>query len=156
MGGTDDYSKWNFTLTTAYTTIKDGQNKITAKFSCSNNPILMSRNSINVTGVTSAANTSTTSEVGNQQQQKFSLVANNTTPSALPPSNIKTLSVSTNITKKNIIFGDRQVITITASDALSHKRVIGATVDGKVIDTNGLINKEFRNTTDANGQILYS
>jgi hypothetical protein len=92
VGGTDDYSKWNFTLTTAYTTIKDGQNKITAKFSCSNNPILMSHNSINVTGVTSAANTSTTSEV---------------------------------------IFGDRQVITITASDALSHKRVIEATVDGK-------------------------
>src|SRR5205823_1178497 len=33
-------------------TIKPGQNKIAAKFSCSNNPILMSHNSVNVSGVT--------------------------------------------------------------------------------------------------------
>ncbi|MDP9290160.1 MAG: hypothetical protein M3P08_18475 [Thermoproteota archaeon] len=47
-----DYSKWNYTLTPAYTSIKQGQNKITAKFSCSNNPALISYNSVNVTGVT--------------------------------------------------------------------------------------------------------
>jgi hypothetical protein len=47
-------------------------------------------------------------------------------------------------------------MTITASDGISNERVIGATVDGKVMDTNGLTNKEFRNTTDANGQVSYS
>ena len=46
-----DYSKWNFTLTPAYTLIKPGQNKITAKFSCTNKPNLISHNSVNVTGV---------------------------------------------------------------------------------------------------------
>ncbi|MFZ0510383.1 MAG: hypothetical protein WAM14_02145, partial [Candidatus Nitrosopolaris sp.] len=46
-----DYSKWNFTLTPAYTIIKSGQNKITAKFSCSNKPSVISHNSVNVTGV---------------------------------------------------------------------------------------------------------
>ena len=61
-----------------------------------------------------------------------------------------------NITKNPIIRGDSQIITITASDGISNERVIGATVDGKVIDTNGLIDKEFRNTTDANGQVSYS
>lgn len=47
----DDYSKWKFTLTPQYTNIKEGQNKITAKFSCANNPTLVAHNSLNVTGV---------------------------------------------------------------------------------------------------------
>jgi hypothetical protein len=62
----------------------------------------------------------------------------------------------TNITKNPITRGDSQVITVTASDGISNERVIGATVDGKVMDTNGLTDKEFRNTTDANGQVSYS
>ena len=32
-GGASDYSKWNFTLTSKYTLIKEGVNKIVAKFS---------------------------------------------------------------------------------------------------------------------------
>jgi hypothetical protein len=47
-----DYSKWNFILTPSYTSIKEGQNKITAKFSCSTYPNIISHNSVNVTGVT--------------------------------------------------------------------------------------------------------
>jgi hypothetical protein len=49
--GFGDYSKWNFTLTPKYTTIKEGQNKITAKYSCANSPGSLSHNSVNVTGV---------------------------------------------------------------------------------------------------------
>jgi hypothetical protein len=49
--GLGDYSKWNFTLTPKYTTIKEGQNKITAKYSCANTPSSVSHNSVNVTGV---------------------------------------------------------------------------------------------------------
>jgi hypothetical protein len=44
-----DYSKWDFTLTPSYTSFKEGQNKITAKFSCGNDPSLISHNSVNVT-----------------------------------------------------------------------------------------------------------
>ncbi|MGA9150176.1 MAG: hypothetical protein WBZ36_06345, partial [Candidatus Nitrosopolaris sp.] len=51
--GQKDYSKWNFTLTPAYTLIKPGQNRITAKFSCINKPSLISYHSVNVTGVSS-------------------------------------------------------------------------------------------------------
>src|SRR5215813_320811 len=51
--GLRDYSKWNFALTPAYTLIKPGQNRITAKFSCINNPNLISYHSVNVTGVSS-------------------------------------------------------------------------------------------------------
>ncbi len=37
-GGPNDYSKWNFTLSPNYTSIKQGSNKITAKYSCANSP----------------------------------------------------------------------------------------------------------------------
>jgi hypothetical protein len=49
--GFGDYSRWNFTLTPKYTTVKEGQNKITAKYSCVNSPSSLSHNSVNVTGV---------------------------------------------------------------------------------------------------------
>jgi hypothetical protein len=51
-GGAADYSKWNFVLTSKYTTIKPGPaNKITAKYICSSNPTSASFYSVNVTGV---------------------------------------------------------------------------------------------------------
>lgn len=49
-GGASDYSKWNFFLTSNYTSIKEGLNKITSKFSCRSNPALASFYSVNVTG----------------------------------------------------------------------------------------------------------
>jgi hypothetical protein len=49
-----DYSKWNFTLSPKYTSIKQGQNNITAKYSCANSPSSF-YNSVNVTGVTTAS-----------------------------------------------------------------------------------------------------
>ena len=50
-GGASDYSKWNFVLTSKYTTIKQGPNKITAKQSCTTIPGKASFYSVNVTGV---------------------------------------------------------------------------------------------------------
>jgi hypothetical protein len=50
-GGPADYSKWNFALTSKYTTIKPDQNRITAKYECVSNPALKGFSSINVTGV---------------------------------------------------------------------------------------------------------
>jgi hypothetical protein len=48
--GAADYSKWNFVLTSKYTTIKPGQNRITAKYECANNPASKGFSSVNVTG----------------------------------------------------------------------------------------------------------
>ena len=51
-GGVADYSKWNYLLSSKYTTIKQGpNNKITAKYVCSSNPSAVSFYSVNVTGV---------------------------------------------------------------------------------------------------------
>lgn len=51
--GASDYSKWKFSLNPKYALIKQGQNKITAKFYCNNTPGLASFYGVNVTGMTS-------------------------------------------------------------------------------------------------------
>jgi hypothetical protein len=51
-GGANDYSKWNFDITSKYTTIKQGPNRISAKYTCSSttNPNLLLFDSVNVIG----------------------------------------------------------------------------------------------------------
>jgi hypothetical protein len=49
-GGPADYSKWNFALTSKYTTIKQGDNRITARYQCVNDPASKGFSSVNVTG----------------------------------------------------------------------------------------------------------
>lgn len=65
--GPDDYSKWSFTLTSKYTVVKEGPNRITAKYACANSPISLSHNSVNVTGVSTI--TKSTNAGLNQQHQ---------------------------------------------------------------------------------------
>jgi hypothetical protein len=71
-GGANDYSKWNFVLTSNYTTIKPGpDNRITAKYTCKDNPSMVSYSSVNVIGaVAAAAPAATTTAYPKQQQQK--------------------------------------------------------------------------------------
>ncbi|HET7391342.1 MAG TPA: hypothetical protein VFJ51_11000 [Nitrososphaeraceae archaeon] len=79
--GVNDYSKWTFTLTPAYTTIKPGQNKIISKLSCADNPSLEYKTTVNVTGIAAAMVPSTTAAaINSQQQQQIS-----STTSATPP-----------------------------------------------------------------------
>jgi len=82
--GANDYSKWHYNISTTYTAIKEGQNKITAKLSClqtgtsstnltnttnlSNN--LVKWNSINVTGVSTSGNNQTISNSTIPREQK--------------------------------------------------------------------------------------
>ena len=55
-GGSDDYSQWNFTLSSNYTEIKEGTNRITAKLFCS--PTSVRWYSVDIMGVyASQANT---------------------------------------------------------------------------------------------------
>jgi hypothetical protein len=92
-GGTKDYSKWNFILTSKYTIIKQGpNNKITSKYTCTNNPSVVSYSSVNVTGITLAKTTAArqlpvapaaaaapTQQL--QKQQPVAQMSNNTTES---------------------------------------------------------------------------
>ena len=78
-GGANDYSKWNFVLTSNYTTIKPGpDNRITAKYTCTDNPVMVpSHSSVNVTGIVATAAAPTTAYTLQQQTPKTS--SNNTT-----------------------------------------------------------------------------
>src|SRR5215469_17086239 len=49
--GANDYSTWSYKLASTYAVIKPEQNRITAKFSCANDPSLTSYNSVTVIGV---------------------------------------------------------------------------------------------------------
>lgn len=64
-GGQTDYSKWNFTLSPKYTTIKEGLNKITSRYTCTDNPSIIAYYSVNVIG---APLRSTTAAVSSRQQ----------------------------------------------------------------------------------------
>ncbi len=55
-GHRGDYSSWNYTLTSQYTSIKQGINKITAKLSCHDNSMNVTKfYSTNITGVASSS-----------------------------------------------------------------------------------------------------
>jgi hypothetical protein len=75
--GPNDYSNWTFSATPKYSTIKEGMNKITAKYSCPQNINLTKFYSVNVTGGAAKA-----------QQPIAPTPTNNTktTGSAFPPS----------------------------------------------------------------------
>ena len=147
-GGGGDYTKWNYTLTPAYTSIKPGQNKITAKFSCSNDPNLASHNSVNVTGVATSL-----IAIANQQQQYTgkNLTASNLTrtlgTSTRNPISLLTssptkvantgdnsypgiMSVSIHLAK-SVHPGDKQSLIIKVSDANSTAPLAGASGIGK-------------------------
>src|SRR5436190_12678249 len=173
--GPKDYSKWNITLTPAYTSIKQGQNKITAKFLCTNDPNLISHSSVNVTGVgTSLA------PIATQQKQQYSgknsTTSNvNTTStgnaispvnsSASSPSNVpntnnstnssNTMSVSIHLAKKSVQPGDKQNVIMKVTDFSSTSPLVGASVLGRVTDPSGGPFKKFEGTTDDTGKSSY-
>src|SRR5215469_409282 len=90
-GGANDYSTWSYKLASTYAVIKPGQNRITAKFSCANNPSLTSYNSVNVIGV--ANNNNNVAVVASSPQH------------VSPPNNSKLLLTSLNLAKNPISTG---------------------------------------------------
>jgi hypothetical protein len=118
--GAGDYSKWNFTVTSKYTVIKEGQNKIAAKYSCANSPRSY-YNSVNVTGVTTTVtNSNITTTAGeteinlklkyahfismptsaNNKERQVKLIVNYTAASSTPILN-KTINAVTKVYAAN-------------------------------------------------------
>jgi hypothetical protein len=179
--GHADYSKWNFTLSPAYTTIKQGQNKITAKFVCSSNPLLVSHYSVNVTGINTAPATTSSNyqELAQTQQLPASAskarigsintsATNTTTTASIPNSNTfksptpntdnhrrLPLSLSISIGKSSAHQGDTQTVTVGVTDKNSTKPIAGASVLGNISSSSGLY-KKVKGMTDSKGQASYS
>jgi hypothetical protein len=61
--GTNDYSLWGFVATPKYASVKEGANQLKAKFSCVDNPTLLSYYTTNITGIATSTNTTTTTPI---------------------------------------------------------------------------------------------
>ena len=169
--GPGDYSKWSFMLTPKYAPLKDGQNKITSRFSCGNDPKSASHNSVNVTGVSTNTTTSiinTNQLQKHQKQQPLPIqttrsgtnftAANATSAKTSVPvlsnaspysggeknNTITTLSVSIHVGKNTIHPGDKQTITLKVSDANTSNAIAGAKITGRIMDASGSSNNELR------------
>lgn len=123
--GSNDYSKWNYTLTSPSTSIKQGQNKITSKLSCNNKPSLTSYNSVNVTGVTKNYIN-------------------------------RSLTAAIRVSDSYAHLGDKETITLKATDTISNNTIAGASVIGSITKPSGALFKKLEGTTDDRGKFPYS
>jgi hypothetical protein len=167
-----DYSKWSFTLSSNYTDILEGPNRITAKLSCpesnrwySVNPIGVptGKASMNVSSpdftpsVLGATNESAKLTPPSVQQESSTPPPSPeaTSQSAASGENTKTMSVVFDILNNPAPRGSDQNITITVSDAASNESIPGATITGKLLYPGDNYVKDFSGTTDPNGHFVY-
>ena len=176
--GSGDYSKWSFTLSSNYTDILEGRNRITAKLSCPDSTRWYSVNAIGVRTGQASASTNVTSNVTSNFTPSVLSAINETgtlTPqpeqqvSSTPPSSsgassqssasggniTRTMSVIFDILNNPVSRGSDQNITITVSDAASNESIPGATITGKLLYPGDNYVKNFSGTTDVNGQFVY-
>src|SRR5262249_22630753 len=150
--------------------IKEGQNKITAKFACSNDPTLVSHYSVNVTGIREAANNTSSQQTTPYLSSSSKLVANyangnvNTTRN-VPVSNHslskslavvstnnskKLLSLTLRLGKSSAHLGDVETLTVGVTDRNSSGAINGATVLGN-ISSSSAVYKKLKGSTDSKG-----
>src|SRR5215211_5213934 len=139
--GANDYSKWNFLLTSNYASIKEGpDNKITAKLVC--HPNLTKWYSVNVTGIgqrttTTTAATTTTEAADKLKQTTPSVTteAANNTPFSLPlpseASNNNNIINESNTITNNAT--SSKMTTIPATSSSGKTLSISVDVDKNVI-----------------------
>jgi uncharacterized membrane protein YgcG len=132
-GGTNDFSTWSYNIPATYTTLKEGQNKITAKLSCIDNPRAATHNSVNITGI------------ANNQTSMITPIASNKP---------KTLSISLNL-ENPVSSGRNQTVETTVRDG-SNSTVAGARVNGTVINSANTPVANFTGITNQSGIFSYS
>ena len=171
--GPGDYSKWSFTLSSNYTDIIEGRNRITAKLSCPESTKWYSVNAIGVRTGQASASTNVSShftpsvlsainETGTLTPQPEQQVSSTPPPSsgassqpAVSGENTKNMSVIFDILNNPVSRGSDQNITITVSDAASNESIPGATIAGKLLYPGDNYVKDFSGITDPNGQFVY-
>lgn len=139
-GGIDDYSTWNFIITPAYTSIKEGpDNKITSKLECT--PNLTKWYSVNVTGISTTSNVN---RAGTEMQ---------TPPFSADPvgqTSNSSLSIYVNLTSNSVAVGDAQTIEARVLDTISLSQINNAIIELEVTDPSGTTMEEF---SDDDGDI---
>jgi hypothetical protein len=125
--GTNDFSTWSYKIPAAYTTLKEGQNKITAKLFCMDNPRSATHNSVNITGIANNAGSTVTPINSNSTSSKHGF-----------PNRSKTLSISYNLDNP-VSSGRNQTVETTVRDG-SNDTVAGARVNGTITNSDNISN----------------
>jgi len=175
MGGTNDFSQWEFVLGANYTQIIQGENKITSKLLCPPAPTRWY--SVFVNGVPNYSNEEISSPVQPEEQPAGNLSVQ---PEEQPTGNLSVqpeeqqnipagnLSENNNISGNNNVLlvsilplknpvarGDTQNTTITVTDS-NHRAIANAQIDGKLIYPGDNFEKQFKGSTDFEGKFVYS
>jgi hypothetical protein len=177
--GISDYSQWEFALRNSYTQINDGENKITAKLSCS--AASPRWYSVFVNGVPNYSNNEPPSPLKSEEEQstlsaKLSTPNNTNNNEQLPaiqseeeqdlPSTDLSVTDNTDGDENALLVsivplndpvsrGDTQSVTITVTDSTSNA-VANAEIEGNLIYPGDNFEKEFNGITDSQGEFVYS
>jgi hypothetical protein len=158
--GSSDFSTWNFTYTSKYHLIQTGLNDLTSKITClvpPTGPTVTKWYSINVTGTTSsnqssnvelplptANNKAPTSDVQTSSPQTETPI--DTTNA----SNSDKITLDLSVEHNPVSAGERQTITLTASDPLTGNALDKVFLRLTIKDPSGNIIKDY---TDNDGKL---
>lgn len=158
--GSSDFSTWNFTYTSKYHLIQTGLNDLTSKITClvpPNGPTVTKWYSINVTGTTSpnqsssvelplptANNNASTSNVQTSSPQTDTPIDTTNT------SNSDKIALDLGVEHNPVSAGERQTITLTASDPLTGNALDKVFLRLTIKDPSGNIIKDY---TDNDGKL---
>lgn len=158
--GSSDFSTWNFTYTSKYHLIQTGLNDLTSKITClvpPNGPTVTKWYSINVTGTTSpnqsssvelplptANNNTSTSNVQTSSPQTDTPIDTTNT------SNSDKIALDLGVEHNPVSAGERQTITLTASDPLTGNALDKVFLRLTIKDPSGNIIKDY---TDNDGKL---
>ena len=164
-GGIDDYSTWNFIITPAYTSIKEGpENKITSKLECT--PNLTKWYSVNVTGISTTTNAN---RAGTEMQTPpffppSPITSEGNITNSIPPTGASSglsadpvgqtsnssLSIYVDLASNSVAIGDAQTIEARVLDPISLSQINNAIIELEVTDPSGTTMEEF---SDDDGDI---
>jgi hypothetical protein len=159
-GGIDDYSTWNFIITPAYTSIKEGpENKITSKLECT--PNLTKWYSVNVTGISTTTNAKREtppffppppiiSESNITNSIPLTGASSGLSADPVGQTSNSSLSIYVNLTSNSVAIGDPQTIEARVLDPVSLSQINNAIIELEVTDPSGTTMEEF---SDDDGDI---
>ena len=158
--GSSDFSTWNFTYTSKYHLIQTGLNDLTSKITClvpPSGPTVTKWYSINVTGTTSPNQSSSVElPLPTANTKASSSDAQTSSPQAETPigttnaSKSDKIALDLNVEQNPVSAGERQTITLTASDPLTGNALDKVFLRLTIKDPSGNIIKDY---TDNDGKL---
>jgi len=161
--GSADFSNWTFTYTSKYHLIQTGLNDLTSKITClvpPAGPTVTKWYSINVTGTSSSNQSSnvqlplpTANNNGSTSNLQTSSPSTETSVDTTNTSNADKINLDLSVEQDPISAGERQTVTLTASDPLTGNTLDQVFLRLTVKDPSGNIVKDY---TDNDGELTPS